>query len=77
MNQVAGFDLPAGWTTVNVSSCRGCGARVLWCRTESGRGTAIDRDGSEHRARCANGERMIRGRFTLLDSRSEGRAREA
>ncbi len=73
MTQVSGFDPPAGWTPVNVGTCRGCGARVLWCRTETGRGVAIDRDGVEHATRCANAERMLRGRFTLLNGSSEGR----
>ena len=75
MVDVAGFDLPAGWTTVNVGRCRGCGARVLWCRTPSGRGVAIEGDGAEHRLRCADEERMMRGRFTLLDATSEDRGR--
>lgn len=73
MTQVSGYDLPVGWSMVNVGRCRGCGARVLWCRASSGRGVAIDRDGTEHATRCADPERMLRGRFTLLDGKSKGR----
>jgi hypothetical protein len=69
MTQVSGYDLPVGWSMVNVGRCRGCGARVLWCRAPSGRGVAIDRDGGEHALRCPNAERMLRGRFTLLNGR--------
>jgi hypothetical protein len=73
MTEMPGFTLPPGWTTVNVGRCRGCGVRVLWCRTQTGRGVAIDRDGGEHRLRCTDAERMTRGRFSLLSVRSEVR----
>jgi len=75
MTHVAGFALPPDLTTVNIARCRGCGARVMWCRNSAGRGVAIDRDGTEHRQRCPDAARMMRGRFTLLDARSEGRGR--
>ncbi len=74
MTQVSGFTLPTGWSTVNVSRCRGCGMRVMWCRNEFGRGAALGPSGDEHRLSCPNVERMARGRFTLLDSKSERRA---
>jgi len=74
MAQVSGFALPGGWSPVNVSRCRGCGTRVLWGRNEFGRGAAFGADGAEHRLSCSNAELMQRGRFTLLDARSERRS---
>lgn len=73
MIEVAGFVVPTGLTSVNVARCRGCGARVVWCRNTVGRGIAIERDGGEHRHRCPDEARMMRGRFSLLDAASEGR----
>jgi hypothetical protein len=62
VDQWAGWTVPEGYTPITITSCRGCGASILWAKTPiAGRWSPHDRDGTSHFATCPKAD-LFRGR---------------
>lgn len=61
------FDIPAGTAP---KSCLGCGARVYFIETKSGKRMPVDEDGTSHFATCSASSKF-RGK-TRAELREQG-----
>jgi hypothetical protein len=59
-----GWVLPDGYEFVNLGTCKGCSARIMWCTTPVGRRAPVDRDGTSHFATCPDRDQFRRARAT-------------
>lgn len=57
------WSVPAGFAYVNVGTCRGCGGRIVWARSQdSGLARPFDRDGRSHFVSCPQAQAFRRSR---------------